>query len=193
MSVNIDDKYIRLFWSLFLSILFIVSSSNIVLNFYSESLSPTGVEKLSTKKEVSIYAYISGAVLYPGVYEIGNTTRLIDLIQNAGGFDSEADVNFINSSLNLSKRVFNEDHILVPFKKIDNSEAGEGQAEAEVLDSKISLNDGSKAELDTLPGVGESTINKIIENRPYSKPEDLLKVEGIGEKKFNEIKELIRL
>lgn len=192
MSINIDEKYIKLFWSLFLLILFLLSTSNLALEYFLEFFTPTQLELLSSKDEIKSFAYIAGAIVSPGVYEIEDNTRIIDLIQKAGGYDKNADMTFVNSSLNLSKRVFNEDHLFIPY------EGGSGYGSSENLEvsnnsEKISLNNSSKEELDTLPGIGEVTVQKIVENRPYSKIEDLLNVEGIGDKKLNEIKELISI
>lgn len=47
--------------------------------------------------------------------------------------------------------------------------------------TRININTASKAALETLPGIGATLAEKIIENRPYASPWDLMNVEGIGE------------
>lgn len=62
-------------------------------------------------------------------------------------------------------------------------------------DSKIDINTCSKADLTKLPGVGEATAEKIIEfrkNKPFRKPEDIMNISGIGEKKFDKMKNYIK-
>lgn len=61
--------------------------------------------------------------------------------------------------------------------------------------SKVNINKANKEKLMTLPGVGESTALKIIEyrtqNGDYKTIEDLKKVAGIGDSKFNNLKEYV--
>ena len=60
-----------------------------------------------------------------------------------------------------------------------------------VSTNKINLNTASLKELTSLKGIGEKKANQIIQNRPYSKPEELLKVKGIGPKTFNKIEQYV--
>ncbi|MDQ3020185.1 MAG: helix-hairpin-helix domain-containing protein [Bacteroidota bacterium] len=66
---------------------------------------------------------------------------------------------------------------------------------AEILAKSLNINTATKEELIDLPGVGESTADKIIvyreEKKGFKKIEDLMKVKGIGKKKFEKIKEYI--
>ena len=130
------------------------------------------------------FSYISGGIVKPGVYEINESTRIIDLINLAGGFLKEVDHSSIAEKINLSKIVQDEEHIFIPIKNYSllprNNQS-----------KLISLNNSSLDQLVSLPGIGPSTAQKIINNRPYSSIEDLLLVDGIGQKTLNSIKDLI--
>lgn len=62
---------------------------------------------------------------------------------------------------------------------------------------KVNINTANQTELETLPGIGPSTALKIInyrkENGKYKTIEDIKKVSGIGDSKYNKIKELIKI
>ena len=63
--------------------------------------------------------------------------------------------------------------------------------------SKVNINNATQTELETLPGIGPSTALKIINYRKekgkFNKIEDIKNVNGIGESKFNKIKEFIKI
>lgn len=56
---------------------------------------------------------------------------------------------------------------------------------------RININTATKQELEALPGIGSSKAQRIIEGRPYEKPEDIMKVKGIKQKLFDKIKDNI--
>ncbi len=65
----------------------------------------------------------------------------------------------------------------------------------EISDGKININYASKNDLQTLDGIGDGLAERIIEYRtktPFLKIEDIMNVSGIGEKKFNAIKDKIK-
>lgn len=135
---------------------------------------------------ISKVAYISGAVSKPAVYQVNSDTRIIDLIEMAGGFLPEADSEYVNNKLNLAKLVEDEEHITIPYKGV----AGASTTSNSGL---ININTATAAQLMDLPGVGESTANKIIQGRPYSSLEQLLDVPGIGDSKYAQLKSSITL
>ncbi len=139
--------------------------------------------------------YVSGAVNHPGVVKISGGLRIIDAINAAGGLSPEADA----SKINMAQAVKDGMQILVPAQ---NKVTAETVGKSPVLDgqgrgNKININSAGKQELDQLPGVGAAMAERIIEYRNnhggFRNLEDLKKVNGIGEAKFEKIKDKISL
>lgn len=186
MSVGVDSRLLKLFWAICFFLVFAYSVANLVNIYFIELQRPNFVSKLNQKQELRLYAYISGAVKRPGVYEIVEGMRVVDLVDLAGGLDQMADLDLINSKINLAKLVFNEDHIVIPF--IASAETDLNSTDSLLNTSKlININTASQAELEELPGIGSTTAKKIILNRPFDRVDDLKQVEGIGDKKYQEL------
>lgn len=132
------------------------------------------------------YVHITGAVKKPGLYEFSEPVRVVDVVNTAGGFTDQADPD----QLNLAARVQDEARIHVPSKG-EVSDQAQGQS----LDqAKININTASLEDLQKIPGVGEKTAQRILDQRqesPYQKIEDLKNLPGIGEKKFEEMKDYV--
>lgn len=206
----------------FFILLVIIILSEIFIYFYlkyefkSNNTNPTN-DALIVEKEVEItkvIVEIKGEVLTPGVYEVNSNKRVNDVIKLAGGLTENASTK-VN---NLSKKV--EDEMLIIIysqKEIDNyvktKETEQILSQKCNEDSltitnscitsmgitinnnkKISLNNATKEELMTLPGIGESKANAIINYRKEKKfivIEELKEVSGIGEAIYAQIKDLI--
>ncbi len=147
-----------------------------------------------------VVVHVDGQVVAPGVYElVEDAARVNDAILAAGGLTGEADT----SSLNFASKVADGQKIYVP-------SVGEQQVAAEASGATavpasgggatsdgalINLNLATADELQSLSGVGEATANAIVEDRQnngqFTCIEDLMRVSGIGEKKFEKIKDRI--
>lgn len=133
------------------------------------------------------FAYISGGVKKPGVYEMNDEDlRLIELIELAGGLNEKADKDKLNKDINLSQVIEDGDHIFIPIISDTSSKKTPDN-------SLINLNTATQSQLDSLPGVGPSTAKKIIDARPFTSISDLKNVSGIGESKYNELKNLVSI
>jgi competence protein ComEA len=135
----------------------------------------------ATSTNSPIVVFVSGAVVYPGVYEIPQGSRINDAIERAGGFLPIADV----SGLNLAALVADGDQIDISV----TSSLG-------IPDEKlIDINSATIEELDSLPGIGLTAAKNIVEfrskNGNFQEIEEIQKVAGIGTITFEKIKNLI--
>lgn len=187
MPANVFEKRIVTILVFFFIGVLVFSSLNIYshLSFLGKEVLP-----LEDSPKVSLNAYVSGAVINPGVYQISPNTITMDVVTMAGGFDPGVDSDYVAQKLNLSKRVFNEDHIFIPFEKVSNIDS---LPKGNTSSGLIGINTASVEELDTLPGIGPVTAEKIVAQRPYSSIEDLKNVSGIGDATFLKFKDLISI
>lgn len=202
-------------------VLIVGSISTVVyLNMSNEKEEPLVIEKkkeTKVKNTSEVYKVdIKGQVANPGIYSLKANSRVIDVIEKAGGLTENADTSVIN----LSKKISDEMVIIIysheevnEFGKTKEKEKQilmecksneiyslENNACIEINDSttssgKININTASKEELMTLTGIGESKANDIIKyretNGPFKSIEDLTNVTGIGESTLANIKENI--
>ena len=135
-------------------------------------------------EEEYIFVHIEGCVNNPGLIKAKYGTRIYELIEMAGGETEDADI----SRVNLASIVNDEQKVVIPAKVVVNNEG-----EIDETGSIVNINTASKEKLTTLTGVGESTAEKIInyreENGYFNTIEDLMNVPGIGESKFNALKD----
>ena len=163
-----------------------------------ETQAPVGTATVEDAPPNKVVVHVDGQVAAPGVYElVEGEVRVNDAILAAGGLTQDADT----SSLNLASKVADGQKIYVPA-------VGEQQAAAEASgvvaasggvassgDGLININLATVDELQVLSGVGEATAKAIVEDRQnngqFTCIEDLMRVSGIGEKKFEKIRDRI--
>lgn len=138
-----------------------------------------------------IQVYICGEVKHPGVYAFDRDTRIISAIEAAGGLTKEA----ASESINQAQKMEDGQQIYVPSK----TEQQEMSTEKAGKDAGglISINQATKEELMTLPGIGEAKADSIIsyreEHGSFQSTEELMKISGIKEGVYNKIKDYITL
>ncbi|NEZ45685.1 DNA-binding protein [Clostridium niameyense] len=148
-------------------------------------------DKVKSSKQISVY--INGEVHKPGVYKLEENDRVEDLINKAGGYTSNADT----FKVNLAKKLKDEDYIYVTEKKNSKNsvEDKESNSSSNTDEDKININNASKEELKTIPGIGDVTAQKILDYREknggFSKIEDLKKIDRIGDKTLEKIKDKV--
>ena len=140
------------------------------------------------------YVDISGEVNNPGVYKVSSDTRLFQVIEMAGGLTEKADPN----SLNRAERVSDGQKIIVRAYGEEGestvSSSYEGSEESSA-GGRVNINLADLSELQTLPGIGPAKAQSIIsyreQNGYYTAIEEIMYVDGIGEKTFASIKDMI--
>lgn len=150
------------------------------------------------KPEV-IVVDVAGAVGAPSLVTLQADSRVGDAIEAAGGFAADADVARVNRAAKLQ----DGQQVYVP-RVGETGGGGSGAVVPDVgasaqgaatADGPVNINRASESDLDALPGVGPSTARAIVEDRdangPFSTIEDLMRVSGIGEKKFEKLKSSI--
>ena len=118
--------------------------------------------------------------------------RVQDAISAAGGFLAEAE----KTDINLAALVEDGTKLDIPYIEGGSPVLGTPVPEVATATTElIDINTASSAELDTLPGIGPTTAQKIIDyreqNGPFLKPEDIINVSGIGPGTYEGIKDLI--
>lgn len=136
----------------------------------------------------AIFVHVAGAVRRPGVYEFAEGARVIDALKAAGGATRGADVNAIN----LARPLADGEQVLVP--KRGEAPPGGGASGASApgeASGSVNLNTADAGALEALPGIGPVLAQRIVDYRtqhgPFRSVRDLLKIEGIGDKKFASI------
>ena len=167
------------------------------------------VAQTNTTKETeekNIFVHIAGCVQKEGMLELSSNSRIADAIEKAGGLTQEADL----SDINLAYLLEDGMKIYIPNQneRQENNEKTEDTAKTENTPSMqiqdtntkqdvININTATQEELDTLPGIGPATATKIIEYRKekgkFKQKEEIKEVSGIGEAKYEKIKEYISI
>ena len=134
---------------------------------------------------------LKGEVKIPGIYEVESTSRVHDVIELAGGFLETANVNAVN----LAEKVRDEmviyiPHIDEPLPQAERVNETEGE-------KKVSLNQATLEEFQTLPGIGPAKAMAIINYREefgmFNSVDELTNVSGIGEKTLEKLRDYLEL
>lgn len=138
---------------------------------------------------------VKGAVKYPGVYELTDADRVVDAITLAGGYTDGANATLINHAQKLQDEMV----IYIPLQgeepalAIQQFSGGTSSNQADA--SKVNINVADETQLTTLPGIGPAKAKAIIAHRAeqgkFQSIEGLKDVTGIGDKTFEQLKDLI--
>ncbi len=142
----------------------------------------------------SVTVDIAGKVRRPGVATLPAGSRVIDALKKAGGARGGADL----TGLNLARVLVDGEQILVGRPPVPGGVgAGVASGAPQPTGALVNLNTATQDQLETLPGVGPVTAQKILQWRTdhgtFSSVDELLEIDGIGEKTFADLAPLVTL
>ncbi len=133
----------------------------------------------------SVYVYVSGAVRRPGLYSFDRSLRVGEVVQAAGNALAYADV----TAVNYAEEAKDGMHIHIPY---DLNGIPAGGSESNGL---VNINEADEKALINLSGIGPAMARRIIEyrmkNGMFTSVEELKKVKGIGEKKYEKLQDKV--
>jgi competence protein ComEA len=147
---------------------------------------------------LTIVVDIEGGVSRPGVRELPGNSLVADAIKAVGGFTPDADRAWVAKELNQAEALKDHQKVYVPLlgENMTGSAAAPGSGDGEA-GGLVNLNTATMEELDTLPGVGEATAQKIIDYReafgPFQSVDDLQEVSGIGDAKLEKLRDKVTI
>ena len=169
------------------------NTEKISISNFIENENETEDEKCNTKIKV----YITGEVKNQGVIELEEGDRIADAIEKAGGQTEQASL----KNVNLAYQLEDGQKIYIPNVNDNETEIIDDGASGVVDDTTnktvVNINKADETELQSLNGIGESLATSIVqyrkENGKFETIEDLKNVPGIGDSKFENIKEYIKV
>jgi competence protein ComEA len=157
-----------------------------------EAVAETDGGRPPTIERASLVVHVVGAVRRPGLYRLAEGSRIDDAIREAGGPTRRAQL----ASVNLAAPVSDGSQIVVPARgSAPPGAAGEGSVLPGAPAGPVRLNTATLEELDTLPGVGPVTAQRILDYRdehgPFASVDELDAVPGIGPARLEQLRELV--
>ena len=171
------------------------------IQFQSGGSTSSGIKKdtSSAEKTKQITIDVEGAVQKPGVYKLPSTSRIKDALVIAGGLSKDADREKVAQNLNLAAPLTDSAKIYIP--SVGEQMAGSGSTSESTSEkntsvlgsttSVVNINQASQSEIESLPGIGPVTAQKIISNRPYQSVQELVDKKAVGASVFGKIKDLV--
>jgi competence protein ComEA len=139
-------------------------------------VAPSGYEDAAATPQLLVVEIV-GAVARPGVYSLPAGSRISDAIKAAGGYSTDVDPRAVEAQLNLAAVLQDAQLIRVPRRGEAAATGAAGGAGGTPLPHLINVNTATAEELDTLPGVGPVTAQKIIDARtekPFASVDELV-------------------
>ena len=199
---NFDKKLLIIFISILIiicvSIYFFTKDEDTNILLSNELYTVANTDNTNEDLE-TIMVHIDGEVVTPGIISLKAGSRIADAIQACGGTTDISDISKINLAYELKdgQKVYIPSIYDVEDVEYIQNDAGNNVIipDASSSSALVNINSATQAELETLPGIGPSTAAKIIDyrnkNGDFKNIEDIMDVSGIGESKFNNIKDYI--
>jgi len=133
---------------------------------------------------------VAGAVVNPGVYSLPLNSRVVEAIKAAGGLKKGADTSDINQA-----RILKDGEQIYVFPAVSRFS---GTTSVPLRkNGPIMINRATAKDFESLDGIGPVLASRIVtyrkSNGPFTAVEDLLKVPGIGQSKFDQFKSKLRV
>jgi competence protein ComEA len=165
--------------------------------FRTEGEAAPAVPPLSLRAEPppagKLLVHVVGAVRSPGLYELDEGSRIDDAITAAGGPKPKAALDLVN----LASPVADGQQVALPLRGTAEEAAAPGSPANSVSGTRVHLNTATLEDLDSLPGIGPITAQKILDYRAehgaFSSVDELDAVSGIGPATLAELRELVDL
>lgn len=144
---------------------------------------------------------LQGSVERPDVYEISSGARLKDILIVSGGLSADADRIYFARNFNLARLLKDQEKIYIPslyetetnLLSENQNVLGQNLQLSNQAEGTVHINTATMDELDTLPGIGKITAQKIIQNRPYDNVQELLDKKIVNKSVFENIKQMVSL
>ena len=153
-------------------------------------------EQVSDTVKEQVTVYVTGAVNHPGIVDVDADSRIADAVNACGGALPTADM----ESVNMAQKLKDGQQVRIPEKHMGAVQLQDGKQASENMKGKggenlVNINTADEKALDSLPGIGPSMAKRIIEYRNtegmFQSPEDLKKIRGIGEAKYEKLKDKV--
>ena len=219
-KLNLKQKKII---AIILIILVVIAYYYFYLRDRTEEISNQDLEVNNTQENnqtnETIVVHVSGAVNIEGIVELASGSRIANAIEKAGGIKENADMTDINLAYPLedgmkihiptkeeteanknNENTPAESYVTAASGGVNSKEATNSTQSSSTSDTsskKVNINTATQEELDTLPGIGPSIASKIIDyreqNGKFNSIEEIKEVSGIGEAKYEKIKDSITI
>jgi competence protein ComEA len=151
---------------------------------------PVAAAPIRAERGPEFVVHVVGAVRRPGLYKLPQRSRVADAVVRAGGSTRHADLSLINLAAPLSDGI----QVVVPVRASAAAPAGQAPAAGSAPAGPVHLNTATMEQLDSLPGVGPVTAQKILDYRQkhgaFSSLEELDAIPGIGPARLEQLREV---
>ena len=159
-----------------------------------EALPLDAADRPEAQRSMEITVYVTGAVNQPGIVTVPEEARVADAVNACGGVLPTAALDQVN----MAQKLKDGQQVRVPEKSTDAAAAAGGAGNQEKgtdASGRVNINLADEKTLDSLPGIGPAMAKRIIDYRNtegmFQSPEDLKKIKGIGDAKFEKLKDKI--
>lgn len=169
---------------------------NVKFEKFSQQSVASNSAVLGEKSASTMAVDVEGAVASPSVYVLSLDARVKDALVAAGGLSGNADRGWVAQHINLAAKVIDGAKIYIPkIGEFSSATVLQGQAGVgggnQIQNQQININSATSDQLDSLPGIGPVTAQKIIAGRPYSSVEDLQTKKIVSNSVYLKIKDSI--